>query len=470
MRDQIACVSKEKHPELLFFTLLQFFALLIILLAFSQFYPNAELPRGLPMNEKNGVGPLEFTATIFKRSITGDRVDFEHFRKLPPDQQKLLFALLEVDENREIIFRREALALGWQGLVDAVDKADTSRDLSNMAPADSWQIYPLSRALEPLPPQEFLVEGVIPKPGIITIFGPPKQFKTLIVQELALCCASGLPWLTQMDGSGGFRTNFTGFYWIDLEIGERLLMERFSSFVRGREVPEDSPLFFTSMPSPILRADRLDDMAALLNRVTSLGVGAVVVDHLGAALGDAQESTDDVGEIMTNFRYLASDAGVTVFLIHHQTKGGGGRYGDSMDSARGHGSIIANSDLALLVKRDSKDKDIAKIIPVACRLSDDFGEIGARWTFEHEQSSKMLKTARFFSTTIISEAEKVDREIVEILQRTSDINQTELRSAVSNATGVGDYTIRQRISLLQKNGTIQFVDGPQSSKIYRLAG
>lgn len=415
-------------------------------------------------------------AVVFKKLIDPESKKFEyrhlrHLDHLSKEQIQLMFLVMAEGEDytkREKCFYRECIARGWDDLIRRVEIANSALDLDQVTFEDPWSFEGYDKIYEELPPQEWLVYGKIPKPGLTMVYGAPKSFKSGLIMDLAVCVATGSDWLPNMEnGDGGYRTQKTPVIWCDFENGLRRMRERFAAFGRARELPEDTPLWFVSLPNPILEANRKEQIGDLVRRVRLFEAGCIVIDHFGATLGSADENTSQVAEVMTNYRILSEETNATVILVHHQIKHAN-KYGfTSGDTLRGHGSILANLDLAMLVKRDDMSKDKVSINPVAIRGAD-FDILGGMWTYEHKQSSKELQAAKFLGWTIEDTNTQVDNAIIETIKDDPGLNQTALRSIACDITGIGDVTIRKRIAYLEKEGEIVSRDGEKNSKLYNL--
>ncbi len=115
--------------------------------------------------------------------------------------------------------------------------------------------------------------------------------------------------------------------------------------------PATTPLYYVSMPVPWLDASDPLQVDLLVARLDKLAARLLVVDNLGTVLGEADENSAEMARVMSNFRRLAEHTGAAVVILHHQRKGNGfkGRAGDTL---RGHSSIEAALDLALLIQRE----------------------------------------------------------------------------------------------------------------------
>jgi hypothetical protein len=215
--------------------------------------------------------------------------------------------------------------------------------------------------------------------------------------------------------------------------------------------------------------DETDHVSKLIDRLEALGAGLLVVDHLGAVLGGADENSPEISTVMSNFRLIAEACDLSIVLIHHQVKGWSRKRGGAADTLRGHGSILANCDLAALILRDENESGRVEIIPAAVR-GPEIDKQGAIWSYEHKPGTLELGAARFWGDRIVTVAERTNKAVLDALKENPGVNQTALRAAVNRALpNIGDPTVRAAISRLERSGAIFWQEGPKNSKIYYLA-
>jgi hypothetical protein len=155
-------------------------------------------------------------------------------------------------------------------------------------------------------------------------------------------------------------------------------------------------------------------------------------------------------------------------LIHHQRKGNGsiGRAGDSL---RGHSSIEAALDLALLVERE----DLADTVSIKATKvrGADVLPFSAVFTYANRPDGE-LHTARFFG--IASDDNRsgaaIEREVLASL-RSDTLNKTELVKSVKDSLPeVGINRIRDMIDRLASTGQLTVSNGKNNTeKLYRRA-
>lgn len=427
------------------------------------------------------LGEFDRLAVIFKKLIAPNVADpgFAFVEQLKPAFREIVYAVLQEGTDRKIRKYRLEMELVRMGMPDfyreKVDRADPNIDLSQAEIDDTWQFFSLEQAYDPLEPLEWIVQGIIARPSVNIFYGPPKNLKTLLLQDLCSCVASGNPWLESLPaGPGklieGIKTTQTPIIWLDFENGARRMKERFSAFGRARKLPKDTPIHITSMPSPWLDAGQADHIGRLMLRLETYGAGLLVIDHLTQIVGDIDENTSGMAEIMGHLRGMAEAAGIALVLIHHQIKNSS-RFGISAsDSLRGHGSILASCDLAMIVERNRLAKDQINVTPAAVRGAD-IDSFSAMFTYAHKPGNSLeLEEARFWGSKSETVNDEIDKTIIEVVEENPGLNQSQLRSQVLEIlkpSGIGDPAIRYGIVRLVKSGNL-IESTEKNKKLYDL--
>jgi hypothetical protein len=390
---------------------------------------------------------------------------------LAPQVQSLLgnFTLLSDEDQRNFYWallnhRRAGLQPG----------APAPPDAPPAEPADPWQAFTLADAYLERPPVEYIAAGLFALPSLNIVYGAPGTLKSFLLADLAACAASGQDWLSPapwLNGRGGhgIPTRQCPVMWLDFDNGRRRTHDRFAALGRSRQLPPDTPLIYYSMPSPWLDAGNKASIGALSLRIQAHGVRLVLVDNLGVVSGDADENSGDMVNVMSEFRQIAEETGAAVVLIHHQRKSNGavGRAGDSL---RGHSSIEAALDLALLVEREELADTIS--IKATKARGADVLPFSAAFTYETANDGE-LRTARFFGIAAedTRSSAAIEREILSALGSQA-MNKTALaQAAKSSLEKVGINRIRDMIDRLASAGKLHVSNGSNNTeKVYTRGG
>lgn len=334
-------------------------------------------------------------------------------------------------------------------------------------PADPWQPFTLADAYQPRPPVEYVAANLFALPSLNITYGPPGTLKSFLLADLAICAAAGVEWLPPAPWINGnlataIRTRQVPTVWLDFDNGRRRTHDRIAALGRARELTPEIPITYYSMPSPWLDAFKPASIGALTLRIKKLGAKFIVIDNLGVVSGDADENSGDMGQVMSNFRQVAEETGAAICLIHHQRKGNGttGRAGDTL---RGHSSIEASLDLALMIEREEL-ADTVTIRATKVRGADVL-PFSAVFTYEDDPGGELQK-AKFFG--IAAEDNKsgpaIEREIMTALYGTS-LNKTDLKKAVKEQLpDVGIVRISDMIDRMVTAGKVKAASGKNNTE------
>lgn len=310
-----------------------------------------------------------------------------------------------------------------------------------------WKLETFADAYADTEPTKFLVEGLLPLPSLSIVFGGPGSLKSMLLADMAVCIAGGVKWLESMPEGNTipgvtFVVHQAPVLWVDFDNGRRRTRERIAALGRGHDIPSDSKcLSYVSMPTPWLDASDITIVSDLANLVRKHGFKLIVIDNLGLISGDIDENSGEMAQVMGHLRWLSEDCECAVIVVHHQRKtGGNSSAGDipKAESLRGHSSINASLDLALLIERRGRE-DAVSVVPTKVRDYQEFDTFGAIWTYQHSEDSKRLHAARFFSRAVATPEEAVNIAIKAVIKN-------ELRGKASLAAPEIVQMVRDRMA------------------------
>lgn len=335
------------------------------------------------------------------------------------------------------------------------------------------QWFTLADTYEPRSPIEYFLEGILPAASLSILYGAPGTLKTMLALDILVCIASGQPWLSPLPNTAGhgIATSRHPVLFVDFDSGKRIVMERIEALGRGYELNEPSSIRFyaESMQLPWLVASERDSLAAFARDILAKEIKVCVIDNLGVITGKAEENTSDMVMVMSNLRWLAEETGAAVVVIHHERKGDAKASPKAGEALRGHSSINAAVDLALLVEREGQSSIVTvrstktRSVPVI--------PFSANWTFTHKPGGRELKTARFFGMGEDTDALS-DASVTKAILSTAvvPLNQSQLVSAVRKLLpGAGLNRIRKLIVLATHQQVLVETPGDNGAKVYQTA-
>ena len=193
-------------------------------------------------------------------------------------------------------------------------------------------------ALRNLPALAWRVRGVLPAVGLAGLYGPSASGKSFLALDMAAAIAEGRRWFDcRVDAAPVVYAALEG------EAGFRLRVAAWESHT-GRPLPDG--LSMVLQPFKLTEPHDVQDLAAVVP------AGAVVfLDTLNRAAPTADEnSSKDMGEILSAAKLLQSRINGLVVLVHHTGK-------DATKGLRGHSSLFAAMDAAVEVSRDGERRE-----------------------------------------------------------------------------------------------------------------
>jgi len=186
--------------------------------------------------------------------------------------------------------------------------------------------------------EEWLVKRLIPRQGVVTVYGASQSFKSFIAVDISLHVALGWQWASRSvtqapavyiaaEGAAGLRKRKVGF--------ERANAER---------LPDHVPFFLISA-APNLGTEQ-GDLAALIAAIETVRItpGLIVIDTLAQSIGAGDENGAGMIQFVANATALANHFKACVLSVHH--------VGLSDDKrARGHSSLLGGVDAQILAER-----------------------------------------------------------------------------------------------------------------------
>jgi len=336
----------------------------------------------------------------------------------------------------------------------------------------AWTVYNLRDAYQERPPTRYIIDGILRIPSLNIVFGAPGDLKSLVLNDACASVVIGQPWLSAESDevSTGFATLQSPVLWIDFDNGELLTHERIQAVARAHALPESAPFYYVTMPEPRLDMSDPSQVDPLAEFITQRGIKLVVIDNLGLISGGVDENSPAMVDVMGNLRRLAEKADACIVIIHHQRKGNtsSGRQGDSL---RGHSSIEAALDVALLVQREA-GTDRLTLHGTKVR-GPGFLPFGAVFSYEHKPGTKELYKARFSAPPdgVATPEQKARKAILEVVRANPNINKTSLQGLLSDRydLGMSKTKIGNLAEKMVGEGKLTLARGANNAKLLHIA-
>ena len=194
-----------------------------------------------------------------------------------------------------------------------------------------------------VPLEQEIIQGVLRRGHKLMVSGASKSGKSFMLIELALCLASGRPWM-------GYKCVESKILYVNLEISEPSFAHRIECVSKAMDV--DMHAYDTNLKIINLRGTsvELSRMAgALIGTIimeeanTGIPYSAIILDPIYKISNGEENSAKDVGAFCHQLDRIATATGASIIYSHHHSKGDQG-YKSAQDRASGSGVFARDAD------------------------------------------------------------------------------------------------------------------------------
>ena len=268
--------------------------------------------------------------------------------------------------------------------------------------------------------EEWLVDSLIPKQGMMALSGNPGDFKTWVTIHVALCVSRNLSVF------GKFQAIQGGVLIIDEEDHLRLLKRRLE-FLGAKET--DS-IHYLSQSGIKIDVDTVRNMITEI--VKEKNIKLVIFDSLIRIHGQEENAAGGMAKVFNSFQKIIT-AGTSILFTHHHRKQQGFGPSNLGQSMRGSSDILAAVDCHITVekKRDEEDRLIFKQtklrqgealkpfeVKIILKSEDDKGKAcpsGFEYAGDHDEKKKKAEEVAEALVSLLADGMKNRPEIHEFL-------------------------------------------------------
>lgn len=209
-----------------------------------------------------------------------------------------------------------------------LDELDRTPPISPLGRFAAWadQERTLADALRPRERLVWLIELLISRGSVNLFYGLPGDFKTMLLQYMALCLATGRPFLpkvqTEQAAGRTFATRACKTLYLDYDQGQTTTDARFEALARGMGLEADTTnLIYASFMVPRPNFTEQRDLDAFVAYVMQREVAVVIIDGLATVMPVGMKMVDEtVRAVLDGMRYIASRSNATFIVAHHPIK------------------------------------------------------------------------------------------------------------------------------------------------------
>jgi hypothetical protein len=215
-------------------------------------------------------------------------------------------------------------------------------------------LFPLIKASELTAkptPIIWLLEDIIEQGSLNLLFGQPSSGKSLFALDWAFCIAAGIDWHEH-------RTKQTDIVIIAGE-GYAGMARRLKALEQKYGIPAPERLFISQRPAQLLDTNNAQWVADSIAAICP-NPGLVIVDTMHRNMQGDENSSQDIGQFISNLDNFLRPLGAAVLIVHHSGH-------EDKQRSRGSSSIRAAMDGEFSAAKDKRGD-----IELTCHKSKDF--------------------------------------------------------------------------------------------------
>ena len=408
------------------------------------------------MNEENRTFTKQRALTVELYQLDGDAPKTEHeigFEKFEAGAKNGL-------NLGQIFSQFDDAGLTRPGRLSAAsvfNKLVTERDRESWLGQELWVADWDPSAVEP---KIHYLENILISKRVEELWGKYGGHKTNISVDRAVCIAAGIDWAADAEGLGGIPTEQATVAYLNSDMPDDELMERFQAFKRGHGIESDLPIAVLHYPQPALELIRNPEL--LENTIVDLGAKVWIVDSFSAVSGAASELDLGTAVAAQRLTEIAKRTATTGTYLHHPSRQDWSRGNTLRLRALSQSVEVKFDDNAQIVTFDDKEKR---------RGVDGYDGISLRWQYEPDPADETkLIEAKFvrvgadeiLTTATADNWKKAEEFLAENPESTRGVFYKALGIRRSMAQSLTDQWIRK--------GDIVEVVGKRNAKRLSLPG
>ncbi len=193
-----------------------------------------------------------------------------------------------------------------------------------------------------IPKIEYLVEGIIPKNGLVYCFGSAGSFKTNFLLYSAICS-------TMEKNVFEFKTEKFRTLWIDEENRESGMKDKLGKIARGLEAEDKHIQNIEILISEGFNILGKESIEKLKKDIEEFNPQMIVIDSIAKVFPLNERDEKDVRKIYTILRPIIEKYNVSIILIHHARKKNFMQFSQEMEDISGSREFTAMADSIILL-------------------------------------------------------------------------------------------------------------------------
>ena len=179
-----------------------------------------------------------------------------------------------------------------------------------------------------LPYPQFYIQDILPKEGVMLVYGAPKVGKSWLTMELGFCISVGEDWL-------GFHTEQAKVLIAQFEISPIAYAWRLKHMAQHFQL---QPRMFYEVSPGLLYLDDGQNLNGFAEAIRELHPNVIILDCLAVCFGGDENSSKDMAGWIENVNQLKVEHQASLVIVHHTNKNILST--SAVDKARGHSRLV----------------------------------------------------------------------------------------------------------------------------------
>ena len=370
------------------------------------------LIKGVPIGEGLRHGALmQIAGLLLKGADTPEKVAIARMNYYNWDQ-KIVGSPERLEERRKEL----------DNIFDGILKREVASKETEEVSKNKPQLWTVGEILKhDFGQEEWLIESLIPKQGMMALSGNPGDFKTWITIHIALCTSRNLPVF------GKFLVTQGNILIIDEEDHLRVIKKR----LKCLGVKEADSIHYMSQAG--IKVDKENVLNMILDIVKEKNIKLVIFDSLIRIHEQKENESGGMAKVFSSFQKIVT-AGASILFTHHHRKQQGFGQNNPGQSMRGSSDILAAVDCHITIekKRDEEDRLILKQtklrqgeelkpfeVRVIKEVFDENGKpcpSGFEYAGDYDEMKKKVEEVAEAVVVVVTEGMKSRPEIHELLE------------------------------------------------------
>lgn len=178
-----------------------------------------------------------------------------------------------------------------------------------------------------IPRPSFYIQDILPKQGVMLLYGDPKVKKSWLVQHMAYCISVGEEWL-------GFNTEQARVLIAQFEISPIAYAWRLKDMARNFEL--QNQMLYEVSPTLMYLEDE-ENFNRFAAAIRGIQPKVIILDCLAACFGGDENNGEQMASFIEKMVALKTEHEASLVIVHHANKNQ--LVSSSVNKARGHSRL-----------------------------------------------------------------------------------------------------------------------------------